>query len=156
MDEGLTHLDEQGRAAMVDVSHKTATPRAATAEAHVTMSATLAGQLFAGDLPKGDALAVVRVAAIMGVKRTPELVPLCHPLPIEDVAVDVDRTDSGARITVTVRVTAKTGVEMEAMTGAAVGAVTLYDMVKGLDKAVTIGPIRLLSKTGGKSGAWQR
>ena len=156
MADGFTHVDDQGRARMVDVTGKHVTERVAVAEAHVMLSAAVADRLFGGDLPKGDALGVVRVAAIMGAKRTPDLVPLCHPLPIEAVAVTVDRTADGARIEVTVRVTARTGVEMEAMTGAAVGAIALYDMVKGLDKGVSIGPIRLLSKQGGKSGDWSR
>lgn len=156
MAEGLTHVDDEGRARMVDVSAKSETVRTAVAEASVVMTSAVAEQLFAGELPKGDAIGVVRVAAIMAAKRTPELVPLAHPLPLESVVVDVERIDAGARITVTARVTAKTGVEMEAITGAAIGAVTLYDMVKGLDKGVEIGPIRLLTKTGGKSGDWSR
>ena len=156
MADGLTHLDEQGDARMVDVSAKNPTVRTAVAEAHVSMSADVTDALFSGDLPKGDALAVIRVAAVMAAKKTPELVPLAHPLPVESVEVDVERTDAGARIVVSVRVTAKTGVEMEAITGATIGAVTLYDMVKGLDKGVTIGPVQLLSKTGGKSGDWSR
>ena len=156
MAEGLTHVDDEGHARMVDVSAKSETMRSAIAEAHVRMSPAVVEQLFAGELPKGDALGVVRVAAIMAAKRTPELVPLAHPLPLDSVAVDVERVDDGARIVVTAVVTAKTGVEMEAITGAAVGAVTLYDMVKGLDKGVEIGPIRLLAKTGGKSGDWSR
>ncbi len=156
MAEGLTHVDDEGRARMVDVSSKSETVRTAVAEAHVTMKPAVTEQLFAGDLPKGDALGVVRVAAIMAAKRTPELVPLAHPPPLDSVAVEVERVDDGARIVVTALVTAKTGVEMEAMTAAAIGAVTLYDMVKGLDKGVEIGPIRLLSKTGGKSGDWSR
>ena len=156
MAEGLSHLDDRGQARMVDVSAKEETVRTAVAEAHVSMSEDLAERLFAGDLPKGDALGVVRVAAILAAKKTPELVPLAHPLPIESVAADVERTEGGARIIVTARVRAKTGVEMEAITGATMGAVALYDMVKALDKGVTIGPVRLLSKTGGKSGDWSR
>ena len=156
MAEGLTHVDDEGRARMVDVSSKSDTARTAVAEAHVTMKPAVTEQLFAGELPKGDALGVVRLAAIMAAKRTTELVPLAHPLPLDSVAVEVERVDDGARIVVTALVTAKTGVEMEAITGAAIGAVTLYDMVKGLDKGVEIGPVRLLSKTGGKSGDWSR
>lgn len=156
MADELAHLDERGQARMVDVSAKQATVRTATAEAYIEMSPEVAARLFAGDLPKGDALATVRVAAIMAAKRTPELVPLAHPLPVESVTVDIERVAAGARIVVTARVTAKTGVEMEAITGAAIGAVSLYDMVKGVDKSVTIGPVRLLAKTGGKSGEWSR
>ncbi len=156
MAEELTHLDDEGRARMVDVSAKQPTERTATAEAIVAMADRVSERLFAGDLPKGDALAAIRIASIMAVKKTPELVPLTHPLPVDAVTVDVERVPAGARIVVTATVTAKTGVEMEAITGAAVGAVTLYDMVKGLDKGVVIGPIRLLSKTGGTSGDWAR
>ncbi len=156
MADELTHLDDRGNARMVDVSAKDATSRTAVAEAVVELAPDVAERFFGGDLPKGDALAVVRIAAIMGAKRTSELVPLCHPLPIDSVSVEVERIEPGARIEVTARVTARTGVEMEAVTGAAVGAVALYDMVKGLDKGVTIRSVRLLSKTGGKSGDWSR
>jgi cyclic pyranopterin phosphate synthase len=156
VDDRLTHLDDAGRARMVDVTGKPVTARTACAEAHVALSAEVAARLFAGDLPKGDALGVVRVAAIMGAKKTSDLIPLCHPLPLAAVTAEVERTDEGARIVVNVAVEATTGVEMEALTGAAVGAVTLYDMVKALDKGVTIGPVRLLTKTGGKSGDWSR
>lgn len=152
----LTHLDAEGRAHMVDVSGKDISRREAVAEALVSMSPQTEEALFGGDLPKGDARAVVRVAAIMAAKRTSELVPLCHPLPLSHVAVDVERVEGGARVVVTVATTAATGVEMEAMTAAAVGAVTLYDMIKGLERGVEIGPVRLLSKTGGRSGEWRR
>ncbi len=156
MADELTHLDERGHARMVDVSAKDATSRIAVAEAIVELTSAVADRVFEGEVPKGDALAVVRVAAIMGAKRTADLVPLCHPLPIDSVAVAIERVEAGARIEVTASVTARTGVEMEAVTGAAVGAVALYDMVKGLDKGVTIRSVRLLSKTGGKSGDWSR
>ena len=151
-----SHLDDQGRVRMVDVSAKTETERSATAEAIVTLSPEAAGALFAGDLPKGDALATVRVAAIGGAKRTADLIPLCHPIPITSVVADIGRNDAGARIVVTVTTVGRTGVEMEAITGAAVGAVTLYDMVKSVDRAAEIGPVRLLHKVGGKSGEWSR
>ncbi len=141
---------------MVDVGAKEITERTAVAEAVVALSPTVQEAVFAGELPKGDALAVVRVAAIMAAKRTPDLVPLCHPIGLDSVTVDVSRVDAGARIEVTARVAARTGVEMEAMTGAAIGAVALYDMVKGLDRSAEILSVRLLSKAGGKSGAWQR
>lgn len=152
----LSHLDDQGRARMVDVSAKAETARSATAEALVTMAAATADALFAGVLPKGDALALVRIAAITGAKRTPDLVPLCHPLPLTSVSVDVTRVAHGARIVVTAGTVGRTGVEMEAITGAALGAVTLYDMIKGLDRGAEIGPVRLLAKSGGASGDWTR
>ena len=152
----LTHLDDQGNARMVDVSAKAATKREAVAEAVVAMSPHTTEALFGGTLPKGDAVAVARVAAIQAAKRTADLIPLCHPLPLSAVAVAIERTATGARITVTAATTAQTGVEMEAMTAAAVGAVTLYDMVKGVERGVEIGPVRRLRKSGGKSGEWQR
>ena len=152
----LTHIDEEGRAAMVDVGDKEPTARRAVAEAFVTMDRQTRQRLFDGNLPKGDAVPVVRVAAIQAAKRTAELVPLCHPLPIASIEVAIEPTEVGARLEVTVAVVAKTGVEMEAMTGAAVGAVTLYDMIKGVDRGATIGPVRLLAKSGGKSGKWTR
>jgi len=156
VDDRLTHLDEHGAARMVDVGAKEVTVRIAVAEAHVAMSPRVREALFEGRLPKGDAAAVVRVAAIMAAKRTAELVPLCHPVGLDAVDVRVEPTPEGARIEVTVRVEAKTGVEMEAMTGAAIGAVALYDMIKGLDRGVVVGPVQLLSKSGGRSGDWVR
>ncbi len=152
----LTHLDDEGRARMVDVAGKEATRREAEAEAIVSMAEATRDALFAGELPKGDAVAVARVAGIMAAKRTPDLIPLCHPLPLSHVAVDVERIDAGARVVATVATTAPTGVEMEAMTAAAVAAVTLYDMVKGVERGVEIGPVRLLRKTGGRTGEWRR
>jgi len=154
--DGMTHMDEQGRARMVDVGGKPVTDRAATAEALVALAPATREALFSGGLPKGDARAVARIAAIGGVKRTAELVPLCHPIPVTGVDVDITETADGARVLVTVRTTAPTGVEMEAMTGAAVGAITLYDMVKGIDRGAEIGPVRLLAKSGGRSGEWRR
>lgn len=154
--DGLTHLDDEGKARMVDVGGKTPSDREATAEAMITLSAETRAALFSGGLPKGDARAVARIAAIQGVKRTSDLVPLCHPIPLTGVDVDISETADGARIEVTVRTTAPTGVEMEAMTGAALGAITIYDMVKGIDRGAVIGPVRLLAKTGGKSGEWRR
>jgi cyclic pyranopterin monophosphate synthase len=152
----FSHLDDQGRARMVDVSVKPETARTATAEALVSMSPPTRDALFGGTLPKGDALAVARIAAITGAKRTPDLIPLCHPLPITGISVDVQSTEAGARIVVSVSTLGRTGVEMEAITGAALGAITLYDMIKGLDRGAEIGPIRLLSKRGGASGEWTR
>lgn len=159
MDEraaGLTHLTESGEVHMVDVAAKPVTARTAIAEAHVAMSRSVREMVFSGDLPKGDALAVVRIAAIMGAKSTPQLIPLCHPVGLDAVEVSVEPIESGARIEVTARVEGRTGVEMEAMTGAAVGAITLYDMIKGVDRGAVIGPVRLLSKSGGSSGEWSR
>ncbi len=141
---------------MVDVGGKNATVRIAVAEAFVVVAEDVKRRLFAGDLPKGDALGVARIAAIMAAKQTSNLVPLCHPIPIDGIDVDVAEHESGVRIEVTARTTAKTGVEMEAMTAASVGAVAVYDMVKGLDRGAEIGPVRLLRKSGGKSGDWQR
>jgi cyclic pyranopterin phosphate synthase len=152
----LSHLDDEGAARMVDVSGKPETDREAVAEATVSMTSGTRDALFAGDLPKGDALALARIAAITGVKRTPDLVPLCHPIPISAVEVGVEQVYSGARIEVRVRATARTGVEMEAMTGAALGAIAIYDMVKGLDRSAEIGAVRLLAKSGGRSGEWRR
>jgi cyclic pyranopterin phosphate synthase len=154
--ERLSHLDDQGRAHMVDIGDKPVTAREAVAEALVTLSAEARDALLGGGLAKGDAWAVARIAAIQGVKRTAEMIPLCHPIPITGVEVDLAGTPDGARIQVTVRTTGPTGVEMEAITGAALGAVTIYDMVKGIDRGAEIGPVRLLAKSGGRSGEWRR
>jgi cyclic pyranopterin phosphate synthase len=151
-----SHLDEHGRAWMVDVSAKAETPRAATAEGVVGLSKDASEALFSGSLAKGDGLATVRIAAIGGAKRTADLIPLCHPIPLASIVADIEEVEGGARITVTVKSVGRTGVEMEAMTGVAVGAVALYDMVKSIDRTAVIGPIRLLSKSGGKSGDWSR
>jgi cyclic pyranopterin phosphate synthase len=153
---GMSHLDDQGRARMVDVSGKPETVRAAVAEAFVALAPATRQAVFSGDLPKGDARAVVRLAAIMGAKRTADVVPLCHPIELSAVAADIEETATGARVEVRVRTTGRTGVEMEAMTGAALGAIALYDMVKGLDRGAEIGPVRLLYKAGGSSGEWRR
>ena len=152
----LSHLDEAGQAHMVDVGSKAATHRVAVAEAHISLSDDARQALFAGELSKGDALAVARIAAIQGAKQTPQLIPLCHPLAIDAIAVDIEETGSGARVQVRVEIPSKTGVEMEAITGAAIGAITIYDMTKSIDKGAVIGPVQLLSKTGGKSGDWAR
>lgn len=154
--DGLTHLDDEGRARMVDVGDKPPTDRAATAEAFIVLAEATRTALFSGGLPKGDALSVARIAAIQGAKRTSDLVPLCHPIPISGIDVEITQVDDGAKVEVTVRTTAPTGVEMEAMTGAALGAMTLYDMVKGIDRGAVIGPVRLLAKSGGRSGEWTR
>lgn len=151
----FTHLTDDGTVHMVDVAGKDATRRLATAEAIVVMSDELAGRLFAGELPKGDALATVRLAGIMAAKRTPDLIPLAHPISLSSVTVEVEPHPQGVRIETTCGVTDRTGVEMEAMTAAAVAALALYDMVKSIERGVAIGPIRLLSKRGGRSGEWK-
>ena len=152
----LPHLDAAGHAHMVDVGGKADTERLALAEATVRMEPATTAALFGGDLPKGDALAVARIAGIQAAKKTSELVPLCHPLALTSVSVDIEQTDAGARIAVRVGTTGPTGVEMEALTAASVAALTIYDMVKGLERGVEIGPVRLLEKSGGRSGSWQR
>lgn len=149
------HLTESGDVHMVDVSEKDVTEREAVAEGFVAMSAATAASLFGGDLPKGDALAVVRVAGIQGAKLTATLVPLAHPLPLTGVTVEIEAAEGGARIVATARTTARTGVEMEALTAVSVAALALYDMVKGVEKGVVIERIRLLRKTGGRSGTWE-
>jgi len=152
----LAHLDEEGRPRMVDVGAKAETAREATAEAIVHLNAAGREAVFSGTLPKGDALGVARVAAIAGAKRTADLIPLCHPIAITAVFADVEPVEGGARVVVTVRTVGRTGVEMEAITGAAIGAITLYDMVKSLDRGAEIGPVRLIAKSGGRSGEWVR
>ncbi|RLZ03663.1 cyclic pyranopterin monophosphate synthase MoaC [Kocuria tytonicola] len=141
---------------MVDVSEKSVTFREATAESVLVTRPDVVALLSAGDLPKGDALAVARVAGIMAAKRTPDLVPLCHPLPISKVTVDLTPGEDRVVIMATVRTRGVTGVEMEALTAASVAALTLYDMVKAVDRAATIEHTRVLAKSGGKSGEWSR
>ena len=152
----LTHVDESGAARMVDVSGKDPSKREATASGRVLVSPTVVGLLRGEGVPKGDALGVARVAGIMAAKRTPDLVPLCHPLAISGVTVDLVVTDDAVEITATVRTTDRTGVEMEALTAVSVAALTVVDMVKSVDKAATITDIRVESKSGGRSGDWQR
>ena len=156
MDAKLTHVDETGAARMVDVSAKEITSREATASGRVLVSPPVIELLRANDLPKGDALAVARVAGIMAAKRTPDLVPLCHPLAISGVTLDLEVGDDAVEITATVRTTGRTGVEMEALTAVSVAALTVVDMVKAVDKAAVITDVRVESKTGGKSGPWRR
>jgi cyclic pyranopterin phosphate synthase len=154
----LTHLDEAGAARMVDVAAKAVTDRRAVARALVRMSPATAAVVAAGDAPKGDVLGVARIAGIQAAKRTGELIPLCHPLALDHVDVDgeIDARAGTVTLTATARVSARTGVEMEAMTAAAVAALTVYDMVKGLDKGVVIEEVALLEKSGGRSGTWTR
>ena len=151
---GLTHLDETGAARMVDVAGKPVTAREAVATGRITMSAEAAAAIRAGSVKKGDVLATARIAGIMAAKKTAELIPLCHPLPLTRVAVDLSPDEAGVTVTATAATEGRTGVEMEALTAASVALLTLYDMAKALDKAMVIGDIRLLSKTGGKSGDW--
>jgi cyclic pyranopterin phosphate synthase len=155
---GLTHLDESGRARMVDVSDKDVTRREATARAIVSMQPATAKLIASGGVPKGDVLAVARVAGIMAAKRTPDLIPLCHPLPISGVemSLDLDVDRAQLEIQATVRVTSRTGVEMEALTAASVAALTVYDMCKAVDRGMSIGNVELLHKAGGKSGEFVR
>lgn len=151
----LTHLRDDGAIHMVDVSGKPPTERRAAAEAVVRMPAELAARFFTGDLPKGDAVATVRLAAITGSKRTWELIPLAHPIGLTSVTVDVEPHPDGVRIEATCATTDRTGVEMEALTAVSLAALTLYDMVKSVERGVVIGPIRLLAKSGGRSGHWK-
>jgi len=152
----LTHLDKEGRARMVDVTEKSETVRVARAEALVDMSASTVKLLRDRALPKGNPLEVARIAGIQAGKKTSELIPLCHPLSLTHLDVSLEVTDGGARIEAVARTKAETGVEMEALTAAAVAALTLYDMCKAVEKGISIGPIRLLEKSGGKSGHWVR
>ena len=154
----LTHLDEAGHAHMVDVSDKAETSRMARATATVQLTQASMALLIEGNLKKGDALGVARLAGIMGAKKTSELIPLCHPLPITKVTVDLD-PDQGSNqvlITATVKTKGQTGVEMEALTAATTAALTLYDMLKAVDKGIVISTIVLDEKQGGKSGIWKR
>jgi cyclic pyranopterin phosphate synthase len=157
-DARLTHLDPSGRARMVDVADKPASDRHAVARAVVRMAPTTAAAVVAGDAPKGDVLGTARLAGIQAAKRTAELIPLCHTLPLSFAGVDaeVDATAGTVTLTATARTTAQTGVEMEAMTAAAIAALTVYDMVKGLERGVEIGEVVLLEKAGGRTGTWRR
>lgn len=152
----FTHLDGAGRARMVDVTDKQPTVRSATAEAFVACPASVVDALRDGSVPKGDVLAVARVAGIAAAKRTPELLPLAHVIGVHGVVVDAEVTDGGVRLEATVRTADRTGVEMEALTAVSVAALNVVDMVKGLDKSVEIASVRLLAKDGGKSGSWRR
>lgn len=152
----LTHLDKDGAAHMVDVSAKAVTTRQAIASGRISMSAEAREAIAAGLVKKGDVLAVARVAGIMGAKKTSELIPLCHPLPLSSVAIDLHVDDQGVMVTATARTNGQTGVEMEALTAVSTALLTIYDMAKAIDKAMIISDIRLLEKTGGKSGDWKR
>ena len=152
----LTHLDEAGRARMVDVSAKDVTVRTATASGRVLLSAPAVAALRDGTVPKGDALAVARIAGIAGAKRTADLIPLCHPLALHGVSVELTVEDTGVAITASVRTADRTGVEMEALTAVSVAALTMIDMIKAVDKGAVITDVRLDTKDGGKSGPWRR
>jgi cyclic pyranopterin phosphate synthase len=152
----LPHLDAAGHARMVDVSGKDITTRTATASGTVLLSPAAIGALRSATVPKGDALAVARIAAIQGAKRTPELIPLCHPIGLHSVQVELVVHDHGVQITCTTRTADRTGVEMEALTAVTVGALALIDMVKAIDPAAVIADVRVEEKTGGKTGRWHR
>ena len=152
----LTHLDEAGQARMVDVSAKDVTARTARASGRVLLSAEAIAALRSGQVPKGDALAVARIAGIQGAKKTPDLIPLCHPIGLHGVTVELTVRDDGVDITATARTADRTGVEMEALTSVSVAALALIDMVKAIDPAAVITDVRVDEKAGGKSGAWRR
>lgn len=171
--EQLSHLDRKGHAKMVDVTDKSSTQRLATAETWVLMKLTTADLIREGGLPKGDVFTVARIAGIQGAKKTSDLIPLCHPVALTGVTIEFEivcGTDlqdldffsadcedmAVVRITVSCRLSAQTGVEMEALSGASIAALTIYDMCKAVDKGISIGPTRLLAKDGGKSGSWVR
>jgi cyclic pyranopterin monophosphate synthase len=155
-EKAFTHLDASGAARMVDVSAKDVTVRQASASGRVLVSAEVIGLLRGEGVPKGDALAVARIAGIQGVKRTPDLIPLCHPLAIHGVEVNLAVTDNAVEITATVRTADRTGVEMEALTAVAVAGLTVIDMVKAVDKGAVITDVRIEEKSGGKSGTYRR
>jgi cyclic pyranopterin phosphate synthase len=152
----LTHLDDEGSARMVDVSAKEVTQRRAVARAFVRMSAETVAAVAAGDAPKGDVLGVARLAGIQAAKQTGSLIPLCHPLGLDHVDVRASVVDDGVEIVAEASLEARTGVEMEAMVAASVAALTVYDMVKGIERGVTIEAVELLEKSGGRSGSWRR
>lgn len=154
----FTHFDAQGQARMVDVSEKPATRREAIAAGEITMHSSTLEKIKKGEHAKGDVLAVARIAAIMGAKQTSDLVPMCHPLGLDSVEVDFRLKEEPPTVeaTVTARLTGKTGVEMEALTGVSVALLTIYDMCKAVDRGMSMGNIRLLKKSGGKSGTWMR
>lgn len=158
MTEKLSHLNERGEAHMVDVGDKAETSRRAIAEGTITMAPATFRLIADATAPKGDVVATARIAGIMAAKKTHELIPLCHPLLLTKVSVEVEPDTSlpGLRVEALARLSGKTGVEMEALTAASIACLTIYDMAKAIDKGMEIGPVRLLSKTGGKSGTWMR
>ncbi|MAA96673.1 MAG: cyclic pyranopterin monophosphate synthase MoaC [Stappia sp.] len=154
----LTHLDASGAASMVDVADKAETSREAVAEGHVTMLPETLAMIREGNAKKGDVIGIARIAGIMAAKRTHELIPLCHPLALSKVAVEIEPDDSlpGLKVTALVRVSGRTGVEMEALTAVSTACLTIYDMAKAVDRGMEIGGIRVNAKSGGKSGDWSR
>lgn len=152
---GLTHLDADGAARMVDVSAKAVTAREAIASGRIDMTSDAAAAIAQGLVKKGDVLAVARVAGIMAAKHTADLIPLCHPIALSAVNIDFDLDESGVTVTATARTAGQTGVEMEALTAASVALLTIYDMAKAIDKGMIIGNVRLIAKSGGKSGDWR-
>lgn len=158
MAKKLSHLDDKGQARMVDVGNKDVTAREAVAEARISLEPATLKLVQEGNIKKGDVFGAARLAGVMAAKKTPDLIPLTHPLPLESVNVDFDLDEEKTMviITATARTTARTGVEMEAMTAASVAALTVYDMCKSAEKGITITDIRLIKKTGGKSGEWTR
>jgi cyclic pyranopterin phosphate synthase len=152
----LTHVDAAGAARMVDVSAKAITAREAVAAGRLTTTPEVIDLLRRDELPKGDALAVARIAGIAGAKRTPDLVPLCHPIALSAVTVDVQLAESAVDITATTRTTDRTGVEMEALTAVVAAGLALYDMVKAVDRSAVLSEVRLIAKSGGRSGQWRR
>lgn len=152
----LSHVRSDGSAHMVDVSGKDVTARTATATATLVTRPDVVERILDGTLPKGEIVGTARIAAIMAVKRTSDLIPMCHPLPVSGIEVDIVGADDRVTITVTVGTVSRTGVEMEALTGASVGALTVYDMIKAVDRAATIADVRVVEKDGGRSGHWVR
>jgi cyclic pyranopterin phosphate synthase len=152
----LSHIDETGAARMVDVSTKVVTMRRAVARGRVSTTAEVVALLRGDGVPKGDALAVARIAGIMGAKRTPDLIPLCHPIGLHSVTVDLQITDAGVEITSTATTADRTGVEMEALTAVATAGLAMIDMIKGMDPAAAIEAVRVMRKEGGKTGEWVR
>ena len=154
MTDKLSHVDEAGAARMVDVSAKAASVRSATARGRLTVNAAALQAIADGTVAKGDVLATARIAGIMAAKRTADLIPLCHPLPLAAVSVDIAADDSGIEVCATARTSAQTGIEMEAITAVSLTLLTLYDMLKAIDKTMVLGNIRVIEKRGGKSGDW--
>ncbi|AOR75870.1 cyclic pyranopterin monophosphate synthase MoaC [Novosphingobium resinovorum] len=155
MSKSLTHIDPDGNAHMVDVGAKAETQRIAVASGRISMSADALAAIRAGNAPKGDVLGTARIAGIMAAKRTADLIPMCHPLPLDAVNLDFAFEDNAIRVIAKASLTGRTGVEMEAITAASIALVTIYDMAKALDKGMVIGDIRLVEKIGGKSGHWK-
>ncbi|HQV02660.1 MULTISPECIES: cyclic pyranopterin monophosphate synthase MoaC [unclassified Novosphingobium] len=151
----LTHLDEQGKARMVEIGGKAETRRVAIAEGRIAMSGEALAAIRNGAVPKGDVLAAARIGGIMAAKKTAELIPLCHPLPLDAVTVDFAIEQGAVKVTASASLSGKTGVEMEALTATSVALLTIYDMAKAIDKAMVIGGVRLIEKRGGKSGDWK-